>query len=82
MDANLCLGGVEMSQPEEWHLPINQAGWHLSLGPHGLFRVRPDHILSADSVRLYPGRFGAWRWFNPDGSLRPEFGDLPVLGEA
>lgn len=71
-----------MNEPAEWHLTINQSDWHLALGPQGLFLVRPDHNLPADSVRLYPGRLGAWRWFNPDGSLRPEFRDLPVLGEA
>lgn len=82
----LCEGceslpqGKEMSMPEVWHLPINQAGWHLALGLQGLFRVRPDHIIPADSIRLYPGRLDAWRWFNPDGSLRPEFRDLPVHG--
>lgn len=69
-----------MSEPAEWNLPINQSGWHLALGPGGLCRVRPHHTIPADCVRLYPGRLDGWRWFNPDGSLRPEYHDLPVYG--
>lgn len=63
-----------------WHLPINQAGWHLALTDSGLFRVRSSDPVPEGAVRLYPGMLHAWRWFERDGELRPEFEGRPMWG--
>ena len=66
----------------EWHLPLNQTGWHLALTASGLVKLRPHQPAPAESARLYPGMLQAWKWFLLDGSLRPEFDNLPVHGEG
>lgn len=63
---------------DEWHLPINQTGWHLALTLSGLLKIRPNQHAPTGSARLYPGMLHAWRWFDRDGNLRPEFEGLPV----
>ena len=62
----------------EWHLPLNQTGWHLALTASGLVKLRPHQPAPADSARLYPGMLGAWKWFTKEGQLRPEYQELPV----
>jgi hypothetical protein len=66
-------------KPNEWHLSMNQTGWHLALTTDGLVKLRPHQSAPHDSARLYPGMLGAWKWFTQDGSLRPEYQDLPVF---
>jgi hypothetical protein len=66
------------NRPGEWHLPINQTGWHLALTSTGLVKLRPKTPVPEGSVRLYPGMLNAWRWFTKDGALRPEFEGRPV----
>jgi len=65
--------------PEEWHLPLNYGEWHLMVTNEGVFRVKPTTTILRESVRLYPGRLHAWHFFNPDGSLRPEYAGAPVF---
>jgi len=67
---------------EVWHLPINQIGYHLALTEAGLFRIHPTDPVPEGAVRLYPGMLHAWRWFERDGGLRPEFAGRPVWGSA
>ena len=38
----------------EWHLPLNQTGWHLALTASGLVKLRPHQPAPAGSARLYP----------------------------
>jgi hypothetical protein len=66
---------------KEWHLPLNQTGWHLALTESGLFKLRPNQPAPTCRARFYPGMLQSWKWFLPDGSLRPEFDNLPVHGE-
>ena len=51
----------------EWHLPLNQTGWHLALTASGLVKLRPHQPAPAGSARLYPGMLQAWKWFLLDG---------------
>ena len=64
--------------PQQWHLPINQTGWHLALTSTGLLKIRPHTPVPEGAARLYPGMLNAWRWFTEDGGLRPEFEDRAV----
>ena len=41
--------------PDEWHLAINQTGWHLALTCQGAFKLRPWQVTPRDSARVYPG---------------------------
>jgi hypothetical protein len=68
--------------PDEWHLAINQTGWHLALTCQGAFKLRPWQVTPRDSARVYPGMIGAWRYFTQDGRLRDKFAGLPAWGDG
>jgi hypothetical protein len=67
-----------VDKPNEWHLFMNQTGWHLALTPTGLVQLQSPQPAPHDRARLYPGMLGSWQWLVQEGRLRPEYQDLPV----